>query len=239
MGKNVLIIGASGDIGSAIAHKLALDKYQLILHYNKNKDRITRICSECHSDAILQVIQANLTEEVGINKLLDEIAFPVNKIIFASGKAFYGLFQDMSDDEMNDLLTLHVKAPLMITRNFLPAMIQQRQGNIVFITSIWGSVGASYEVMYSTVKGAQNSFIKSLAKEVGPSGIRVNAVSPGYIQTKMNQHLSFEEQAQIIGNIPMQRAGVPEDIAHSVSFLLNEKSSYIQGEIINVTGGWH
>lgn len=108
----------------------------------------------------------------------------------------------------------------------------------MLITSIWGSVGASNEVMYSSVKGAQNSFVKALAKEVAPSGVSVNAISPGFIETKMNGHLSPVEKDSIMAQIPMNRAGKPEEIAHTVRFLIDEKSNYIQGEIIEINGGW-
>ena len=159
-------------------------------------------------------------------------------VIFASGNAEFRLFQETSDELMDQMLNLHVKAPWKITRQVLPTMIQQHFGNIIFITSIWGNVGASYEVVYSSVKGAQNSFVKALAKEVGPSGVSVNAISPGFIDTKMNRLLSEEEKAQVISEIPVNRAGLPSEIAHAVSFLLDEKSRYIQGEILNVNGGW-
>src|SRR5690625_3813000 len=117
-------------------------------------------------------------------------------------------------------------------------MIQKQRGKIIFITSIWRNVGASNEVIYSSVKGAQNSFVRALAKEVGPSGISVNAVSPGFIDTKMNQHLLHEEKEAIISGIPLNRAGLATDVSHAVQFLLDEKSSYIQGEIMHITGGW-
>src|SRR5690625_2725468 len=117
-------------------------------------------------------------------------------------------------------------------------MIILKSVKIVFITSIWGHVGASFEVVYSTVKGAQNSFVKSLAKEVGPNGISVNGVSPGFIDTKMNQHLLQEEKAAIISDIPLNRAGLATDVSHTVLFLLDDKANYIQGEIVHITGGW-
>src|SRR5699024_4869550 len=123
-------------------------------------------------------------------------------------------------------------------RHLLPSMIQKKAGKIVFITSIWGDVGASHEVVYSAVKGAQNIFVKALAKEVAPSGISINAVSPGFIDTKMNRHLIMKEIETIISEIPMNRAGSSSEIAYTVSFLLDNISSYIQGEIIGVYGGW-
>ncbi|WP_087972845.1 elongation factor P 5-aminopentanone reductase [Oceanobacillus rekensis] len=238
MGENVLIIGASGDIGKAIAERLLHDGYQVLLHYNKNKEKIDELRQELSTDSVLAVIQADLSSNEAIKRFLAEMVLPVDYIVFASGVAQFGLLQDTPEKVMDDMLTLHVKAPWMITKHLLPRMIQQKRGKIIFITSIWGNIGASNEVIYSSVKGAQNSFVKALAKEVAPSGITVNAISPGYIETKMNGHLTEDEKISIIADIPLNRAGLPSEIAHSVSFLLDERSSYIQGEIINISGGW-
>lgn len=238
MGKNVLIIGASGDIGRAITKQLAEDDYQLILHYHKNLQAITELREEINDKGVVSVIQADLRKEKDINEFLNQLVFQIDIVIFASGREHFGLFQDSTDQVMNDMLNIHVTAPWKITRYLLPTMIKQRYGKIIFITSIWGSVGASYEVIYSSVKGAQNTFVKALAKEVGPSGISVNAISPGFIDTKMNQALSNEEREAIISEIPVQRAGLPSEVAHTVRFLLDEKSSYIHGEVIQMNGGW-
>lgn len=235
---NILIIGASGDIGKAIAERVLHDGYHVLLHYNKNREKIDELRKEVSTDAILAVIQADLSSNEAIKRFLAELMLPVDYIVFASGATQFGLLQDTSEQVMDNMLTLHVKAPWMITKHLLPRMIQQKRGKIIFITSIWGNIGASNEVIYSSVKGAQNSFVKALAKEVAPSGITVNAVSPGYIETKMNGHLSDDEKTSIIADIPLNRAGLPSEIAHSVNFLLDERSSYIQGEIINITGGW-
>lgn len=238
MGKNVLIIGASGDIGMAIAERLANEGHHLILHYHQNKDSMHALRSRLEKESILSVLQADLRHQAGIEKLLQELVFPIDYIIFASGSAHFGLFQDTPEAVMNDMLSLHVKAPWLITRKTLPEMIQRRFGKIIFITSIWGDRGASYEVVYSSVKGAQNSFVKALAKEVAPSGIAVNAISPGYIETKMNAHLLEADKEALIAEIPMNRGGLPMEIAHAVQFLLDDQSSYIQGEILNVDGAW-
>jgi len=237
MTENVLIIGASGDIGIAIAEQLANDGYQLILHYHQNREPISTLYATI-KDCVLTVIQADLTDSHEVEQMMADMNFPVHSIVFASGKAHYGLFQETPEQTINDMLSMHVKAPLVITKHFLPAMINRKAGKIVFITSIWGNVGASFEVVYSTVKGAQNSFVKSLAKEVGPSGISVNGVSPGFIDTKMNKHLVQDEKEAIISDIPINRSGTPKDIAHTVRFLLDDESNYIQGEVIKVTGGW-
>src|SRR5690606_19478929 len=129
-------------------------------------------------------------------------------------------------------------SPWLVIQQFLPGMIQKKAGKIIFITSIWGNVGASNEVIYSAVKGVHNSFVKALAKEVGPSGVSVNAVSTGFIDTKMNRNILNEEREDIIAHIPLNRAGLTSDVAHTVSFLMDERSNYIQGEIVNITGGW-
>ncbi|GAB3066942.1 elongation factor P 5-aminopentanone reductase [Virgibacillus ainsalahensis] len=238
MGKNVLIIGASGEIGNAIAEHLAKEGYQLLLHYNKNRRMIDQLRAKTPEESVLSVMQADLRNETETKRFLTQLVFPIDHIIFASGTAQHGLFQDTKEETMDDMLMLHVKMPWLVTKHLLPSMIQKNAGKIIFITSIWGDVGASNEVVYSSVKGAQNTFVKALAKEVGPSGISVNAVSPGFIETKMNQHLSKEEKAEIISDIPMQRAGQSEEIAHVVKFLLDKKSNYIHGEILSVTGGW-
>lgn len=238
MGKNVLIIGASGDIGIAISKRLAQDGHQLVLHYNKNKAMIDAFRSGLDKECILSVLQADLSNEIETKRFLAQLVFPIDYIIFASGNAHFGLFQETTEKIMNEMLALHVKTPWMITKYLLPAMIQKQYGKIIFITSIWGDIGASYEVVYSSVKGAQNSFVKALAKEVAPSGISVNAISPGYIETKMNNHLSKSEKESLIAEIPMNRAGLPDEIAHTVHFLLDNESSYIQGEILNINGAW-
>jgi len=238
MGKNVLIVGASGDIGIAVAKQMADAGYSLILHYNRNRGLLEEFLKQTEEDVVLSVIQADLSTDKGIHSLLNQLVFSVDFVVFASGKAHYHLFQETTEQVMEEMLTLHVKAPWMITKQLLPSMIRRQSGKIIFITSIWGDVGASLEVVYSAVKGAQNSFVKALAKEVAQSGIAVNAISPGFIATKMNSHLSAEEQGQVIAEIPMQRAGLPSEVADAVTFLLSDGASYIQGEILHITGGW-
>lgn len=238
MERNVLIIGASGDIGAGIAKRLAGEGYKLILHYYQNKQAMEDNRGDLDEESILMAIQADLSKTEGISYLISQLVFSVDAIIFAGGKTHYGLFQDTDETLMDAMLTLHVKAAWMITKHLLPSMIRCKHGRIIFITSVWGEDGAGNEVVYSSVKGAQNSFVKALAKETAPSGVAVNAISPGFIDTKMNQQLLADEKEKIIQDIPANRAGTSEDIAHSVSFLMSEQSDYIHGEIIHVNGGW-
>ncbi|AVQ99107.1 3-ketoacyl-ACP reductase [Oceanobacillus iheyensis] len=238
MGKNVLIIGASGDIGVAIAEKLVLSGYTLLLHGYQNKARLHEFRRRHNSEAVLDIIEANLAEPEGIQNFMNQLAYSVDSVIYAGGHAYYGVFQQTPDKVMDEMLSIHVKAPWLLTKHLLPSMIQKNEGNIIFITSIWGREGASNEVVYSSVKGAQNSFVKALAKEVGPTGISVNGISPGFIETKMNAQLDQGEREAILDEIPLRRAGKPEEIANLVAFLLDKHSPYIHGEIINMTGGW-
>lgn len=235
---NVLVVGASGDIGQAIVRDLAIEGYSILLHYHKNTNKIKHLLKDLNKELILGVYQADLTSKTETQKMLDNIVYPVHSIIFVSGLADNTLFQETTEEMMDYMLSLHVKAPWKITQHFLQPMIKNHFGKIIFITSIWGEIGASNEVVYSSVKGAQNSFVKALAKEVGPSGVLVNGVSPGLIDTKMNKHLDKEDITNIISEIPLNRIGLPKDVADVVNFLMSDKASYIQGDIIKVTGGW-
>lgn len=238
MGKNVLLIGASGDIGSAIARNLAAEGFQLLLHFNQNRRVLETVKQEIPPEAVLAEIQADLRDEQDVEKLLGQLVYTVDAAIFASGKASIGLFQDATESVMDEMIALHIKAPWKICNRLLPEMIKRKSGKIIIITSIWGDVGASNEVIYSSVKGSQNSFVKALAKETALSGVAVNAVSPGFINTKMNRQLLSEEKELITNEIPANRAGKPEEVANAVSYLMSDKSGYIHGEILNVNGGW-
>lgn len=239
MGKTCLITGASGDIGVSIATSFAEKGYQLILHYHQNENVIQKMEEQLPHGAVLQTIKSDLSKTKEITELCHTLEHHVDTVVFASGVSLVKLFQDVTDNEMDLMYNVHVKAPWMIARHLLPSMIQKRVGNIIVISSIWGDVGASCEVLYSTVKGAQDSFVKALAKEVGPSGVSVNGIRPGIIETKMNRHLSDEDKQEIIDEIPVNRMGQPADIAHTALFLADERSSYIHGEMINVTGAWN
>lgn len=235
---NVLIVGASGDIGRSIAIQRAKKGDQLILHFHSNKSKIEQLIEEIQVGQILQIIQADLSSKEGIEHFITSIDFNVDVVIFANGKAQFGLFQETTVDLIEEMQTLHIEAPLRVTKHLLPKMIKHQFGKIIFISSIWGEVGASHEVLYSTVKGAQNSFVKALAKEVALSNISVNAISPGFIDTKMNNSLTDEEKQEIYRHIPLRRPGDPIEVARVVNYLLDEKTDFLNGQILPVTGGW-
>ncbi|MFP7494019.1 SDR family oxidoreductase [Terribacillus saccharophilus] len=237
MRKIIFITGASGAIGSACARQLASEGHQLLLHYNQNQQAMETLCRDI-PESVLGTIQADLTTDEGLSELLRFLSFPIDQLVYAGGMAHYGMFQDMTNRDMDDLLAVHVKAPWRISQHILPSMVSRRSGAIVLVSSIWGERGASFEVAYSSVKAAQIGFIKGLAKEVGPSGIRVNAVTPGAIETSMNNHLTELEKQHVADDIPMDRFGKVSEVADAVSFLLSDRASYVNGHSMQVNGGW-
>ncbi|RAK23438.1 3-oxoacyl-[acyl-carrier protein] reductase [Anoxybacillus vitaminiphilus] len=236
--KYALITGASGDIGLSIAKQLAADGYGLFLHYHQNRHSLEQFVSNTPiKEAYL--IQADLSEKNGVETLLTQLQQPVDVIVHNCGNSYYGLITDMSDELVTKMVQLHVTSPFLLTKKLLPHMISQKSGNIVVISSIWGLTGASCEVLYSMVKGGQNTFVKALAKELAPSGIRVNAVAPGAIHTKMLGQFNEEELTQLAEEIPMGRIGTPDEVAKAVSFLISNHASYITGQVLSVNGGWY
>lgn len=239
MKKFVLITGASGGIGRAIALKLAEEGYSLYLHYHQNKASITDLLEKLQPYSGEYIpIQANLASADGYKKAAEEI-YSIDAIIHNSGSSHYGLLVDLHEEEADQLLTLHVKTPLLLTKELLPKLLRKKCGNIVVISSIWGQTGAACEVAYSTVKGAQIAFVKALSKEVALSGIRVNAIAPGAIKTEMLQHFSEDDLEMLKADIPAGRLGTPENIADGVSYLLSDKSSYMTGQVLAINGGWY
>lgn len=235
----VLITGASGAIGQEIAKQLAKEGYNLYLHFNQNEKGIMELL-ECINEYQGEYIpiQGDLSKITDYEKMVSNI-FSLDAIIHNGGQSHYGLLTDLDSHTTENLLNVHVSAPLLLTKHLLPKLVQKRKGNIIVISSIWGQIGGSFEVAYSTVKGAQISFVKALSKEVALNGIRVNAIAPGAIETNMVNHLQSDELQMLKEEIPMGRLGRPEEIAKGVSFLLSDQSSYITGQVLSINGGWY
>lgn len=236
MKKFALVTGGSGGIGSAVVRRLVKDGYAVYVHYNQGEKRIQQLEQEL-KDII--PVQANLSETDGASRLWSQIHHPIETIVYAAGQSIFGLTTDVTDEQLNEMVELQVKNVYKLVSFALPSMIRNRSGNIVVISSIWGQIGASCEVLYSMVKGAQNSYVKALAKEVALSGVRVNAIAPGAIETEMMRVFSNEEKQEIAEEIPLGRLGVAEEVANTVAFVVSSQASYITGQIIGVNGGWH
>lgn len=231
--KNILITGASGGIGTAIAKSFNTKENNLILIYNQNKPQIKE-----SSNVVW--FQCDLTKTEQVKQLVDKIIKQYKKIdvlINCAGVSEFALIQDTTDESFYRIVDNNIKSTVSITSIVSKYMISEKFGKIVNISSIWGVVGASMESLYSLSKGAINTLTLSLAKELGPSNINVNAVCPGLIETKMNNNLTNETINEIISSTPIRRIGKPEDVANLVKFLCSEEASFITGQIITIDGG--
>ncbi|MEC1444195.1 elongation factor P 5-aminopentanone reductase [Bacillus subtilis] len=241
MNKTALITGASGGIGKSISETLAARGYNLLLHYNTNQNAAAELAEKLSEmfGVNAEILQADLSAQDGADQLTSSIVQPIDAIVLNSGRSHFGLITDVDNATVQEMVQLHVASPYMLTRNLLPGMIRNKSGAIVAVSSIWGETGASCEVLYSMAKGAQHSFVKGLAKELAPSGIRVNAVAPGAVDTNMMNQFTPSEKEEIADEIPIGRLARPQEIADATAFLLSEKASYITGQILSVNGGWH
>ncbi|CAG9619649.1 elongation factor P 5-aminopentanone reductase [Sutcliffiella rhizosphaerae] len=238
MVKKALVVGASGDIGTAIANELLNQGYFTYLHYNKDKKSIDGLLEKYGMEQITS-IQADLSCDEGVNILKRSIYTQIDTIIYNAGYTYYGVMTDIDDKTKQDMIQLNITSLYSTVQSFLPEMIRNHNGNVIVISSIWGEVGASCEVLYSMTKGAQISFVKALAKEVALSGIRVNAITPGAVATKMLYNFSEEEKMDLCKEIPIGRLADPHEVADAVGYLISGKSTYITGQVLGVNGGWN
>lgn len=239
MKKFALITGASGGIGSAAAKKLASEGWNLYLHYFRGEHVIHQLLEELQQYQVEVIpLQADLLTDRGVSDLYESI-FQLHAIVYSAGSAPYGMFEDLDDETLDNMIQLHVKSPLKIIKHLLPKLRRNSPSDIILLSSIWGQTGAACEVIYSTVKGAQISFVKALSKEVAQSGIKVNCIAPGAIKTDMLRHFTPSDLESLENEIPMGRLGKPDEIANAISFLLSQKSTYITGQVLAVNGGWY
>ncbi|WP_262371639.1 elongation factor P 5-aminopentanone reductase [Rossellomorea aquimaris] len=236
--KYALITGASGGIGSSTALSLAEEGWNLYLHYHTNEKAITDLIHKVEKLGVEAIpIRANLALPKEVGSLVNSI-FQLDAIIYSSGNSSWGMFQDQTEEEVDYLINVHVKSPLLLIQKLLPKLID-RKGSIVMVSSIWGQIGGACEVVYSTVKGAQLAFVKSLSKELALSGVRINAIAPGAVDTSMMGSFSEGELEALREEIPMGRFAQADEVSDSIQFLTSPKSSYITGQTISINGGWH
>lgn len=239
--KTYLITGASGGIGSGIAKKLASEGCRLVLCGNKNSTALTETVQSLGEDAVVKTFLGDLSNEAFVNRMAQESLREFGKIdgiVHAAGIASLGLMTDLSLTDWNDIFGANLTSAFLLSKALAPHFISRKEGKIILLSSVWGGRGASCEVAYSATKGGIDSFTKALAKELAPSGIAVNALAPGMVDTPMNGMLSEEEKEQIIDEIPACRMTTPEEVAEMVSLLL-KAPSYLTGQVIGFNGGWY
>ncbi|HAG44119.1 MAG TPA: short-chain dehydrogenase [Clostridium sp.] len=239
-GKVAIITGGTRGIGRSIALELSKEGASIILNY-KNDDTSAKETLEeiklIGGYGIL--IKGDISDYNFCKSLVTKVIEDFGKIdILVNNAAIskVGLFIDMDEKDYDSIMNTNMKAIFNMCNNVCKYMIAKESGNIINISSMWGNVGASCEVIYSASKGAVNLFTRALAKELAPSNIRVNAVAPGIINTEMNSWMSEEELNSMVDEIPLGRLGEGEDVAKAVAFLAGNGSKYITGQIINVDG---
>ncbi len=238
--KTAIITGGATGIGRAISSMLANENYNIVINYNNSEKEARKLKEELLKiNPNIETFRADITKRENVKKLVD---FAIDKyknidiLINNAGIDEVKLFTEITDEDFNKMINTNLYSTFAITQEVSKHMINKKQGMIINISSIWGQVGASCESLYAVTKAGIDALTKSLAKELGPSNIRVNSIAPGIIDTKMNDNLSKEEKTQIINQIPLEKIGKTQDIARCVKWLVEDE--YTTGQIISINGGW-
>ena len=240
-GKVILVTGASRGIGRAIAIELASKGAAIAINYSKD-DEGAKVTLEnvIKNGGYGKLFKKDISNYNNCRELMDEVIETFGKLdvlVNNAGRSKVGLLMDMSLEEINDLVNTNLMGAIYLSKLAINKMMRNG-GNIINISSVWGEVGASCEVIYSATKGGLNLFTKALAKEVASFNIRVNSVAPGVINTEMNNVLDSEDKEVLKNEIPMMRFGEAHEVARVVSFLCEDKCKYLTGQIIRIDGGF-
>ena len=235
--KTALVTGGSRGIGAAVCRRLAEDGFRVVVHFNRSREKAEALARELTEKTGLPhlALPAELAERAQVEELF-RLAGPVDVLVNNAGIAQQKLFTDITEDDWRRMFAVDVYGVFRCCQCALPHMIHEKSGCIINIASIWGEIGASCEVHYSAAKAAVIGLTKALAKELGPSHIRVNCVSPGVIDTEMNAMFDKETMRDLCESTPLGRIGSPEDIAAAVSFLASDAASFITGQTLSVNG---
>jgi len=237
--KVIIVTGGSRGIGAEIVKKLA-NNNNVILNYNKSEKQAEQIKKELgEKGKNIEIFRADVSKREEVQKLIEftlEKFKKIDVLINNAGISQTKLFTDITDNDWNNMVQKNLTSVFYCIQEVLPNMIHNKKGCIINISSIWGIVGASCETIYSITKAGMDAMTKSLAKELGPSNIRVNSIAPGIIDTDMNKNLSAEDMHIIKQEIPLERIGKTIDIAKCVQWLIDDE--YTTGQVISINGGW-
>lgn len=239
--KYAVITGASRGIGRATAIKFASQYVNLALCCYHNTDSLSELADMLIKKYGIRVLtcQTDVGSTSSVRAFGDRVrkAFPhIDYLVNNAGISYVGLITDMTDEEWNRMMAVNLSSLFYMAKAFVPSMIHEKSGSIVNVSSMWGSAGASCEVAYSATKGGVSLFTKALAKELAPSGIRVNAVAPGCVDTEMNSGFSEDEKRALADEIPVGRFAAPEEIAESIWSISN--LPYVTGQVLGVDGAF-
>lgn len=241
LNKIIVVTGSSRGIGAAIVKHLAKLGYTVILNYNKSEASAKNVESELKKQGYtVDVFRADVSKPMEAKNLID---FAINKygkidvLINNAGICQDKLFTEITDEDWKNMMDNNLNSAFYCSREAAKNMIHNKQGLIINMSSIWGLTGGSMEVHYSTTKAGLIGLTKALAKELGPSNIRVNAIAPGIIDTDMNRGYSKEDLEELKNEIPLERIGTANNIAKSVAWLIED--DYTTGEVISINGGWN
>lgn len=238
--KNILITGGSRGIGAAIAKALASKDYRVIINYNKSEDEAKKVLNYIKDRTVGYMVKADISKPEEVDAMFSEIECmvgPVDILVNNAGIAMYGLFQDASAEEVEDLFKTNIGGLFNCTKRALPNMISMKSGKILNVSSIWGIVGAANESHYAATKAAIISYTKSLASELSYSGISVNCIAPGAILTEMCTDLGTCTLEEVRHDIPFGRLGTVEEVANLAKFIVSDENSYMTGQVISQNGG--
>ena len=242
MNKTVLITGASKGIGAATAILFAQNGYNVVINYNSSVESAILLEKSLNENGFSALsYMADVSKPNDVNRMVNDVIAKFGKIdvlINNAGIAQQKLFTDITDEDWNRMISTNLTGTFNCCRAVIPGMVSRKSGCIINTSSIWGMVGASCEAHYSAVKAGIIGLTKALAKELGPSGIRVNCVAPGVINTRMNSNLSVKDLEGLADDTPLGRLGSTNEVASTSLFLASNSAEFITGQVISPNGGF-